>query len=462
MQMSQDGRKISRQAPQIAGAKYGAAAGRATAPPLDVVIGLDYGTRFTKVAIGIGRDRRVWADETGKGLIPSVVYVTGDTTVVTYPHKAPPNSVKIEYLKMLLAGDVDDVFRSASSQAFGRSIKDNAKPLAAAFLSNLIRTVRTSIIRQRPDLAERPLSWFLNMGVPVQHCDSNAEAFREVAAVALHWSQGPEQRMNIDQLRSAYERAACSLDLDSSPASVVPELTAALHEFVRDPNRADDLYGFFDIGGGTIDGAIFRINRSGIGMPLRIHAARVICAGSMAICRTMLAELFSRLPHYLEGPLLGGDNAPKIMIPLSEPLTFRNKKSAEEEIQDLVGTVIVRTKRQLYGEMFSPRVDATAQDTRPLRAFLAGGGASSGWYKSTIEDTYHKRQLHKWGLTGLGAEIVSKPMNYSGNDFPRFVIALGLADANAALADAQLPSKMRDAEALPIRPMPTSITKDLV
>lgn len=430
--------------------------------PVDVVIGLDYGTRFTKVAVGLGRERTVWQDDSGNRLIASIVYVRADGTVISYPQRPPSNSEKIEYLKMLLADGDEDVFRSVRSRVSGKPIREVTRPLAAAFLSGVVRQVRASVTRRRPDLVGRPLSWFLNVGVPVQHCDTKVDAFREVAAIAFEWAKDNAQSMSLDELCALYSRTAQSVDLDSSPASVVPELTAALHEFVRDPNRADDFYGFFDIGGGTIDGAIFRINRSNVGWPLRIHSARVDCGGSMAVSRTMVAELFSKLPHYIEGPLLGLDRAPRLMLPLSEQLAFKNNKSAREEIQTLVATLIGKARRQINGRMFSPRLDASARDTRPLRVFLAGGGANSAWYKSAIEYTFDDRNLQQWGLTGIKTDVVSRPANYSGNDFPRFVIALGLADPNTALADAQLPSQIPDADPLPMRPMTQPITKDLI
>jgi hypothetical protein len=42
----------------------------------------------------------------------------------------------------------------------------------------------------------------------------------------------------------------------------------------------------------------------------------------------------------------------------------------------------------------------------PLRIFLAGGGASSKWYRKTIEDTYTARNLSQWGVTGIRTEVV--------------------------------------------------------
>jgi hypothetical protein len=365
---------------------------------------------------------------------------------------------------MLLADSSDRLFRSIQQSVSGRPIEDVIRPLAAAFLSSLIRNVRTSIVRSRPDLKQRRVNWFVNIGVPVQHYDANVDAFSEVAAVAFSWSRYEITKVKVDDLISAYTKIAAKIDRDASPARVVPELTAAIHELMRDPNREDAIYGLVDIGGGTLDGAIFHINRSGTGRSLRIHAARVDHCGTIALSRMMVAEIFSKLPHYLEGALINSHEQPIIRLPLTEELRFRDDASAESLVQNVVGGVIQTTRKQLYGRMFSPRVDATEKDTPPLRVFMVGGGATSAWYKSTIEKTFVTRKLnHQFGLTGIRAEVITKSNDYRGEDFPRFVIALGLADSVVALADAQLPSQFRNAEPPPDRgPRGTLVTKDMV
>jgi hypothetical protein len=430
--------------------------------PIDVVIGIDFGTRFTKIAVGRGSRRSVWEDERKQKLFPSVVSISSDGTVTSFPERAPAGSEKIEYIKMLLADPTGEVFRSVRPRITGKPISDFVRPLAAKYLANLISRVRVSELRAQADLKDRQINWYVNVGAPASHCDSRMDAFKEVAAVAFAWSMQATLPTKLNELCSHYRNTAAELDLSASPASIVPELTAGLHEFVRDPNRADSLYGFFDIGGGTVDGAMFRINRSSIGLPLQIHAARVDHCGTMALSRAMLAELYSKLPQYIERPLIGGDKTPTIAIPLNQALAFRNAQSAYEEIQNLVGGLVATTKRQLYGRMFSPRVGANEKDTASLRVFIAGGGALSGWYRSAIEETFRERNLAGLGLTGLHTEIVRKPVDYQHEDYPRFVIALGLAEFSTALVDARLPSQFQDAQTPPARQLPDLITKDQV
>jgi hypothetical protein len=429
---------------------------------IDLYIGIDYGTRFTKVAIGSTRSRQVWQDSAGIRLFPSVVHVTPDGIALSYPEQPPPGSERIEYLKMLLADPDLQAFRSARAHLNGKPISEFVRPLAALFLSGLTRSVRAYLTQNLASLRQRPVNWFLNVGVPVAHCDSNAKTFKEVAAVAFHWSEHPPGRMRLDDLLSAYLATARSLDIANSPASVVPELAAALHEFVRDPNRADNLYGFFDIGGGTVDGAIFRINRSGEGSPLQIQATRVDSTGTMAITRTMIAELYLKMQQYIESQIIGPEESPRITIPLADPLSFRDDQSVTENIQSLVHTLIYRTSRKPVWGMFSPHSNPTITVMPPLRIFLSGGGASSKWYKKTIEDTYTARNLSQWSVTGIRTEVVAKPADYRQTDYPRFVVALGLADPSAGLVEALLPSQIEDAEPLPERRSAALITKDHV
>jgi hypothetical protein len=406
---------------------------------IDVVIGIDYGTRFTKIAAAVGNRRQVLLSKHGEGLlIPSAVFIGPNGAVVSFPDPQPPGSRKVEYLKMLLADADNNLFQSIRPNINGKPFRSLIRPLAAFFLGNLVRYVRQTILKNQPELTQRHINWFLNVGAPVQHCDADLNSFREVAAVAFEWGKLASRHLSLDQLTDAYVETVRKIDPESSPAFVVPELTAALHEFVKDPNRADALYGFVDIGGGTIDGAIFHVNRSDIGSPLRIHCAKVACAGTMAVSRLMLTQIYLKISDCIEFPLLGTSDHPTINIPLAEPLSFHGDQSARDEIQNVIGTIAQQTSQHIYPH--------TGRDSIQLRVFLAGGGARSAWYKNSIERTLIDRNLHQFGFTSVRAELVGKPAGYSGNDYSRFVVALGLADSNASLVDAMLPSQFKKAE----------------
>jgi hypothetical protein len=70
---------------------------------------------------------------------------------------------------MLLAESNDRLFHSIRGSVLDKPIEDAMRPLAAAFLSSLVRTVRASLMRRHPELSRRRVNWFVNVGVPVQH-----------------------------------------------------------------------------------------------------------------------------------------------------------------------------------------------------------------------------------------------------------------------------------------------------
>ena len=104
-------------------------------PSVDMVIGVDFGTRFTKIAVSDGRQRQVWEDDSGQKLVPSVVYVAANGTIHSYPSPEPPGTEKIEYLKMLLVETSDRVFRSVRQSVNGEPIEE------------LVRRARGSVSR---------------------------------------------------------------------------------------------------------------------------------------------------------------------------------------------------------------------------------------------------------------------------------------------------------------------------
>jgi uncharacterized protein (DUF2267 family) len=261
--------------------------------PVEIIIGIDYGTRFTKVAVGReGQEPVVWKGLSGTALIPSVVHITADGNVLPWPDGAPAGAIPIEYLKMLLAKPHDSIFDLPASILAGQKRENVIKALAALFLSEIIRRVRASE-QEKPHLRNANIRWLVNVGVPVEHFDaSEREVFQEVASVAFKWAELPPADFKVATLATTYQRQAATTDRDPTPASVFPELAAALTEYIRDPNRPDGLYyGFCDIGGGTVDGAIFRLHRTSGRARLAILSASVAPYGTAAVAWAMARKL---------------------------------------------------------------------------------------------------------------------------------------------------------------------------
>jgi len=437
---------------------------------LEIIIGIDYGTRFTKVAVGReGQEPVVWTGLSGTALIPSIVHITADGNVLPWPDGVPAGVLPIEYLKMLLAKPHDSIFDLPSSVLAGQSRENVIKALAALFLSEIIRRVQASE-QERPHLRNANIRWLVNVGVPVEHFDApEREVFQEVASVAFKWAELPPADFKVAVLARAYEREVAAMDRHATPASVFPELAAALTEYIRDPNRPDGLYyGFCDIGGGTIDGAIFRLHRTSGRARLAILSASVAPHGTAAIARAMAGKL---------GGSLSADKASALSLRIESLLT--DKQASASATQDLAARTLkkheaeattnvqvflrrfvdeARRKRNVNGYTFA---DPYTGKEIELRFFLAGGGAESGWYRAALNLDPKDNQAF-YGVKKLRFETVKRSAGFRGGDFPRFVIALGLTNLPDDLEEASrlLPSKIKKKPPLPEREAIRAITKD--
>jgi hypothetical protein len=134
-----------------------------------------------------------------------------------------------------------------------------------------------------------------------------------------------------------------------------PELAAALVHFAEHRNTPEGLYGFFDIGGGTVDGSVFRLTRRPDGNRFDILSANVDEIGTMAIARRLVAQAYLQMDEIVEKPVIfGGDNP--------EP-TLKIPQKLEERIQTFFTSVMGDAKRKLPGPLFGNLSDSI--QTRP-------------------------------------------------------------------------------------------------
>jgi hypothetical protein len=67
-------------------------------------------------------------------------------------------------------------------------------------------------------------------------------------------------------------------------------------------------------------------------------------------------------------------------------------------------------------------------------------------YEDQAESTNVEERIYSGFPSYDDQALIGKPAGYSGNDYSRFVVALGLADPNPSLVDAMLPSQFRKVE----------------
>jgi Tfp pilus assembly PilM family ATPase len=162
---------------------------------------------------------------------------------------------------------------------------------------------------------------------------------------------------------------------------------------------------------------------------------------------SVFPELTAALSDEMEKQIIELDQLRGIKIPKVGPIGIGERHQARSNVQNFVRSFVNDARLKQHGQTFYAEADASRAKTE-LRLFLAGGGATSSWYRTAIRKTGGAALD---GLSGIRPETVAKPVDYAETDFPRFVIALGLADLPEAMEDAMLPSSIPIKGPLPER-----------
>lgn len=439
-------------------------AGIKPVPAIDAIVGIDFGTRFTKVALSLPHiDRRVVLNLGGTGgkISPTRVLLGDDGRLysISCGGQTKPK-LPIEYLKNRLADPTAGAF-GASIMVERLPLARVIRPISAFYLAEILRKAEVAGRAAFPNELSpaRRVNWSANVGVPTKHYDSELlDIFREVAAVAWMWRSTMVSAVRPDELAAEYEKIARVINPAEMPIQVAPELTAGLTHFAEHRNTPAGVYSFFDIGGGTLDGSAFRLRRERDGTSFDILSSNVQELGTMAVARNVVVRAYKSMVNEVERPIIFGGVSPEAKLGVP--------KQIEERIQTFFATIM----RDAIGNGLLPKSEAPQRGIGlppklKMPVFVAGGGCQSEWYQHlfarTCEEYGHSAQ---WGIASYDVKIVPAPPHTVGEDYPRFVIALGLTSENLHFHQYRLPSRYSTVAGLPNRELSVpryQDTKDL-
>ncbi|WP_042775870.1 hypothetical protein [Sinorhizobium fredii] len=427
----------------------------APAARVSLNLGIDFGTSFTKVCY-----RDVGTEESG------VVTFGGRTaesavipTIVAIDHKGRlfvgddiPRGLKvvaIPYLKMRLAGEPIDEAQAVAG--FDLKERHVVCALTSWFLASVIKRSQTWIEQQQKGrLKNRAPVWSANVGVPVEHFDSDAlSTFEEALGVAWHWLKEDQLPSTIADAVAAYGQTVPALCDAVADFHAVPEIAAAVQSFVTSREAAPGIYVYFDVGGGTLDGVAFDfINRNGE-RRINFYSGKVSALGLAAIGAVI--GLDTRCPidatefdkHFTNGAQpFSDEQAQRVRRLVAEVIMTAKRKDSRNWQKDAIQRS--DTERKNVGPLLASRM-------QPLRIFVGGGGSQSAWYCAAITSTHGRFQHLNAGVPPYELCEVPRPvdLNMHGiadQDFRRFAISYGLSIPFGEGPDLGLPSQFADAE----------------
>lgn len=219
---------------------------------VDIYIGLDFGTSFTKAAVGF-KDKIYPVSWTGMSktspdyLLPSEFTEFEDGSLFVGQH---PDA------------DVSRVRRDLKLPFLNPAVSTSSIAKAATFIALVLRYIRAWVYRYHgARLGASHLRWQLNIGAPSNGPDDArlVQAYRRLAAIA--WRRSIDcnvTRLALDEgtpLREG-EQLQDLVDLQ-----VHAEFVAQMAGYMQSPQRQRGLHALVDVGGGSLDVVTFIVHR---------------------------------------------------------------------------------------------------------------------------------------------------------------------------------------------------------
>ena len=416
---------------------------RDSADVREMVIGLDFGTSSVKVVVGDMAAEIAYAvpfsdvQDTSRYLLPSRLWQANDLYSIrggTHVHR----DLK---LALLSEGDADEAIHRAS-----------------AFLALVIRHVRGWLFSEHAETyANAKLLWRVMLGMPAKKYEAEPERpyltnrFRLVGRAAWLIAGWDIDEVNGEVVRYGVKRADALLggappkaETEEIEVDVVPEISAQIYGFLnsdRFDDKAANRFMMVDVGAGTIDSSLFRVEKGKRGSwDFRFYTSEVQSLGVLNLHR-------ARLQWWTEALKNSGQSADVLL----------NALAKHEYATDFLGAIPEHVEEYVLGanlhfrdadcdpdhEFFKFRVMQQVrgntlyrakdyldtQDLAGIPTFLCGGGTRMNFYGKLANELVALE-----GVSWLNAKV--RPLEMPGNlrapglerkDYDRLSVAYGLS-----------------------------------
>lgn len=411
--------------PNVVSSKDGPARSKKTSRPKALeretfVIGLDFGTAFTKVVVGDGIGVRHWSvpfdqQNSCPYLFPGVVTVQNNQAHIG----ATQGEVEvIEDIKLrIIQNQVDPATKKA----------------AVVYLALVLRHTRTFLRETNIWSPGKALTeWFVNIGLPTSAYQNEALQSLYVELAQTAWlasnAPGPISIKLVDELLNAIPSNPLGINPDPEQQllpkeniAVFPEFVAQLAGYVRSDQRENGLHVLLDVGSGTVDCAAFNIRDHEGDDAFEILAKSVKPLGVRFLQKNRASYGSTRdwMPGLTDDQPSDTEYASRLGISVDQladhDITFFKKFYCQ------IGTAMIQTKE-------GARV-ATGPDLG-VPIFLCGGGSRYAKYRSELARFIDIGKTQKaWVLyqkrLGVPANLVAKGL--ASEDYDRISVAFGLS-----------------------------------
>ena len=390
-----------------------------------LIIGLDFGTAFTKVVIretseafAISFDE--FSDPQNPYLLPGIFSIDEQNECSLGKRGNP--AVVIDNLKM----------RLLKTQLSGSSI-DDCIVECTAFLALVIQHVRHRFMEDEyATYKSKTLDWIVNVGIPTENFQNQKffELYHKLvfAAWAVSISSDTLNMKSIKKIVSdVFESPLPNHDasnqlLHPEKIGIFPEFAAQMTGYVRSPSRQPDLHILFDIGAGTTDLCIFNVTEDydeGQDIfPIFAQSVKNYGVSFLTLHRIEKSNYRGNWqPSPLEKILPNQIFASRIGISAEELGVL--DESFRDKVQGQVVAKLNYVKAQRYPQSLKWK------EGIPL--FLCGGGKKAEFYLTLFGDMQDKPNPHPISVKSLPHPVKLEAGQMPKGSYDRISVAYGLS-----------------------------------
>ncbi|NLJ10863.1 MAG: hypothetical protein GX438_11075 [Treponema sp.] len=336
---------------------------------MEIHVGIDFGTSFTKAYMyNLDLDEPALIDlrsesQSGSPYLPSLLWIdSNDMISIEQPASGCPR--KIEYFKMALANQLigSDIYPTCN-------IKNKPYFLYCAFYLAKIMSIIEIFIKRKYSayLRKENIDISGSVGIPVAHFDSPIkDVYEKIIAASSFMKNLIGDREPISRIDEFYSESLTHSKDERFTA--IPELYAEAAGIISDRHTPTGVYTIFDIGGGTVDGASFYLEKRNGNSYVNFLTAKVEPLGLEIVAnRIVQAGIEKTMPDA------------RTLLYKSETISNQSIDSLKNSLHQLTAKVIVPVKKK------NPDAFHLA-DSIPIS--ICGGGRLSQWHKAVILDTY--------------------------------------------------------------------------
>lgn len=383
----------------------------ATFGVLDVVIGIDFGTSFTKAAVSL-KDAIypvTWhgiSDCSPPYLLPSEhTTLQNGTLFIGQHHEATSETLRSD-LKLPF---LDAAVSTASIGA------------ASDFLALVLRYIRAWVYRHHGDkIGTAGIRWQFNLGSPSDGMENERlkAAYRRLGTTS--WLRS----LCSDAARIA-EVPVCDLHTrlvlqDLVEFTVMPEFVAQMAGYMQSPQRRTGLHALIDIGGGTLDAVTFIVQQIDFEDTFPFLVPGVYGLGTHKLLQNRVLGLNST----------PGKSVVDALDPVAAPRDFADAMgvgAGSVLARDAIFSAeVVRVVKGVFATTKARRYKLSQAWDSSVTTFFTGGGASVPLYRTALDAT---PVPSREGLNLVPLPAHPRLAGFAGgsDEYQRISVACGLA-----------------------------------